>query len=108
MTRTIPTLFVLTAALAAQPRPLFPDPKPARSCESLATVSLPGVTIDSAAVEAATGQRPALCRVSASVTHAPAGDRIRVFLAFPIANWNGRFEGVGGGGFSGGNPNAVL
>src|SRR5689334_20452053 len=103
MPRTILTLLALAAALAAQPRPLFPDAKPARSCESLASVALPGVTIDSATVELATTQRPALCRVNASVTHADAADRIHVFLAFPMANWNGRFEGVGGGGFSGGN-----
>ncbi|HEY1340604.1 MAG TPA: tannase/feruloyl esterase family alpha/beta hydrolase [Bryobacteraceae bacterium] len=103
------TWFVLCAAsAAAQPMPLFPDATPARSCESLASVSLPDTTIDSAAVEPATGNRPAICRVTASVTHPPAGDRIRVFLGFPVDNWNGRFEGVGGGGFSGGNPNGVL
>src|SRR5690242_12641363 len=106
MTRWI-SFALCAASAAAQPKPLFPDAKPVRSCESLASLSLPDTTIDSAAVEPA-ANRPAICRVTASVTHPPAGDRIRVFLGFPVDNWNGRFEGVGGGGFSGGNPNGVL
>jgi len=82
--------------------------QPARTCESLTSVSLPNTTIDSASVEPATGARPAICRVNASVTHPPAADRVRVFLALPLTGWNGRFQGVGGGGFSGGNPNSVA
>ena len=33
---------------------------------------------------------------------------MRVFLALPEANWNGRFQGVGGGGYMGGNGAATL
>src|SRR5258708_3334512 len=78
-----------------------------RTCESLASVALPNTTIESAVVEAATGAR-AFCRVTAVLTHPPAGDRIRVFIGLPTTGWNGRFQGVGGGGFSGGNRNGVL
>jgi feruloyl esterase len=42
------------------------------------------------------------------VTHPPADDRIIVWIGLPVTGWNGRFEGVGGGGFSGGNPNGVV
>src|ERR1044071_3244339 len=106
--------YTLLAALCfaglalAQPKPLYPDAAPVRACQSLKSVTLPNTTIDAAAVEPATASRPAICRVTAVTTHPPAGDRVRIFLGLPMANWNGRFQGVGGGGFSGGNPNAVL
>ncbi len=45
--------------------------------------------------------------MTAIVTHPPAGDKVRIFLAFPMNDWNGRFQGVGGGGFSGGNSMAI-
>ena len=41
---------------------------------------------------------PPSCRVTATVTHPPAGDRIKVFIGLPLQSWNGRFQGVGGGG----------
>ena len=82
--------------------------QPVRTCESLASVALPNTTIESATVEAATAARAAFCRVTAVVTHPPAGDRVKIFIGLPLSGWNGRFEGVGGGGFSGGSPNAIL
>jgi hypothetical protein len=88
-------------------KPLAKVTAPARTCESLAELKLPNTTIESAAVEAATGPAPALCRVTAVVTHPAAGDKVRVFLAFPMTGWNGRFQGIGGGGFSGGNAMSV-
>jgi feruloyl esterase len=82
--------------------------QPVRTCESLQSLSLPDTTIESAATEPAAGNRPAFCRVTAVTTHPPAGDRIRVFIGLPLSGWNGRFQGVGGGGFSGGNANGVV
>ncbi len=84
-------------------KPLVPNAAPARSCESLLSVSLPDTTIDSAAIDETDGAN-ASCRITATVTHPPAGDKVKIFLAFPVKNWNGRFQGVGGGGFSGGTP----
>lgn len=89
-----------SSLMQAPPRPLVANAKPVRSCESLATVALPNTTIESAALDAAD---PNTCRVVAVTTHPPAADRIRVWIAIPMANWNGRFLGNGGGGFSGGN-----
>ena len=89
-------------AAEAFPRPLFPDVKPVCSCEELARVSLPHTTIDSAKLDS-----NGWCRVTASVTHPPTGDRVRLFIGLPITNWNGRFQGNGGGGFSGGSAGSL-
>jgi Tannase and feruloyl esterase len=86
---------------AASPRPLYSDAAPARDCASLASVSLPDTTVESAVDD------QGVCRVTAVVTHPPADDKVKIWVALPIRNWNGRFQGVGGGGFSGGNENAV-
>ncbi len=90
--------------MQAPPAAVIPNAKPVRSCESLTTVSLPDTTIESAAVDAA---NPNVCRVVAITTHPPAGDKVRIWLAIPTSNWNGRFLGNGGGGFSGGNAGVV-
>src|SRR5689334_20853873 len=88
-------------------KPLVANALPSRTCESLTAMSIPNTTIESAALDPGDGAAGASCRVTAIVTHPPAGDRVRIFLAFPMKDWNGRFQGVGGGGFSGGNPMAV-
>src|SRR5262245_25103673 len=94
---------VITFVRAAEtpPKPLFPGATPVCSCESLAKVSLPNTTIDSAALDPSNGW----CRVTATVTHPPTGDRVKVFIGLPVTNWNGRFQGTGGGGFLGGHTN---
>ena len=86
------------------PKALIPNARPVRTCESLAEIALPNTTIESAAVDAT---NTALCRVIAITTHPPAGDKVRIWVAIPLSNWNGRFMGNGGGGFSGGNAGAV-
>ena len=93
----------LTQAAEVSPKALFPDAMPICPCESLAKVSLPNTTIDSAAIDPTDGS----CRVTATVTHPPAGDRVKVFLGLPMKNWNGRFRGNGGGGFSGGSAGSL-
>jgi feruloyl esterase len=45
--------------------------------------------------------------VTAITTHPPAGDKVRIWFGIPIANWNGRFLGTGGGGLSGGSPGGI-
>jgi feruloyl esterase len=86
------------------PKPLVANAKTVRSCESLASVALPNTTIESAAVDPSD---PGVCRVTAITTHPPAGDKIRIWVAIPTSNWNGRFMGTGGGGFLGGSPLGV-
>ncbi len=86
------------------PKPVIANTKPVRSCESLATVSLPNTTIESAAVDP---NNAGICRVTAVTTHPPTGDKVKIWVGIPTANWNGRFLGTGGGGFSGGNAGGV-
>jgi feruloyl esterase len=81
--------------------------RPVRTCESLAAVGLPNTTIVSAVLVAATATVPEHCAVQATVTNPPAGDQIRVGVWLPTRNWNRRFQGIGGGGFSGGSPTTV-
>lgn len=104
------TLATILGGLAAflraaekPPEALFPGIAPACSCESLTNVSLPNTTIESAQIDASN----AMCRVTAVVTHPPAGDRVKVWIGLPLTNWNGRFQGTGGGGFLGGHPNSL-
>jgi feruloyl esterase len=61
----------------------------------------------SATLVAATASVPAHCAVQAVVTNPPANDQIRVGVWLPTQNWNRRFQGLGGGGFSGGSPTTV-
>jgi hypothetical protein len=99
-----------SAGFGAQP-PLGTTPKPAivnaktvRSCESLATLALANTTIESAAVDPA---NPGICRVTAIATHPPTGDKVRIWIGIPTSNWNGRFLGIGGGGFLGGSAAGI-
>lgn len=100
------TISIATTCVGAAdtpPKPLFPDAAPVCTCESLLKVSLPNTTIDSAVVEPSDGS----CRITATVTHPPSGDRVKVFIGLPATNWNGRFRGNGGGGFSGGSAGSL-
>src|SRR5262249_8078195 len=86
------------------PKPVVANAKPVRLCESLAAVALPNTTIESATVDA---DNAGVCRVVAITTHPPTNDKVRIWIAIPMANWNGRFLGTGGGGLVGGNPAGV-
>ena len=80
------------------PQAIFKDNAPIRSCDSLLDIAIPNTKIDVTRVDELDGS----CRVTATVTHPPASDRVRVFVALPQNSWNGRFRGTGGGGFWGG------
>jgi hypothetical protein len=80
---------------------------PVRSCESLASVSLTNTTITSAVSDPGNATTPASCRVHAITTHPPVGDQVNIDIWLPLAAWNGRFQGTGGGGFSGGGPGSL-
>jgi len=82
----------------------------AQSCDALAKLSLPHTTITRAESVAAgpftppTGRRianlPAFCRVTGVIKPAPdSGIRFEVWM--PASAWNGKFQGVGNGGFAG-------
>lgn len=116
MTRYLP--LVLLAAMLGDVASAQAQSAPI-SCERLAALALPETTITSAAVAAGTftlpsggppgaalgGGRgftdlPDFCRVAATL--APSKDsNIRVEVWLPASGWNGKFLGVGNGGWSG-------
>jgi feruloyl esterase len=95
---------VVPSLMQAAPKPAIPNVKAVQSCESLTNVRLPDTTIESATVDTSNTN---ICRIVAVKTHPPAGDKVRIWVAIPTTNWNGRFLGTGGGGFSGGSPAGV-
>jgi feruloyl esterase len=82
----------------------------AATCDSLATLTLPGTTIATAQVVPAgsftppSGQAiknlPAFCRV-AGVLKPSTDSNIQFEVWLPSAGWNGKFQGMGNGGFAG-------
>jgi len=100
--------FVSLAGALAQPadfplKPIYPDAEPVCSPEELKKVIIPNTTIESVTVD----DRDGAVRVTAIVTHPPAKDRVKVWVALPVKNWNGRFRGNGGGGFMTGTPDSL-
>ena len=102
MVRTVFALFACTAAAASA--------SAATSCQALARLTLPGVSIASA-VSVSTGSftppggkpianLPAFCRVTGVISPTPDSN-IRFEVWMPSADWNGKFEGAGNGGFAG-------
>jgi feruloyl esterase len=100
---------VTVAAMSAVCRP--PNAAASQPCESLSSVQLPDTTITSVASvdngsftppslpgapPAAALTVPAFCRVQLTVK-----PQVRIELWLPTSGWNGKFEGVGGGGFAG-------
>jgi feruloyl esterase len=93
----------------------FPAPVSAATCESLQSLRLPNVAITHAVVVAA-GQftppgrggtpppvyakLPAFCRVAATLTPTRDSD-IKIEVWMPSQGWNGKFSGVGNGGWAG-------
>lgn len=93
---------------AAADRPGQVAASPADSCDRLTGLALKNTVVTTATVAPASGALPVTCRVHARVTHPPAGDSVTVDVWMPIEGWNGRFQGVGGGGYLGGSPQSLA
>lgn len=109
-------IFLLLAASALYVHPALAQPD-AKSCASLAQISLPNGHVTSAQVVSAGAfvqpglkpdekppavyaVTPAFCRVTATLTPTSDSD-IKVEVWMPLAGWNGKFRGQGNGGFAG-------
>ncbi len=97
----------------------------AQSCETLMSLRLPNTSITAAqAVDAGAfaapgrggaaaapsqvyGRLPAFCRLAATLTPSSDSD-IKMEIWLPAANWNGKFEEVGNGAFSGAIEYAAM
>ena len=110
---------VLVAVVLASAMPRQPL-KAATACDKLTSLALPNVTITLARDVAAGAFRPtsegggddppanprafsalpAFCRVAATLKPSSDSD-IKMELWMPAANWNGKFQAVGNGAFSG-------
>lgn len=89
------------------------------SCSSLVALSLAGATVNTA-IDTPAGTVPGpfpgfpptpvpeTCRVHATATSPGVNDHIGIDVWMPVKGWNGRFEGVGGGGYSTGSPNSLA
>lgn len=44
-----------------------------------------------------------ICLVNVTLTHPGTGDRVHNWYALPLSDWNGRFQGIGGGGYAAGS-----
>ena len=111
------------AALALASSPLFvevmtPAASSGTACATLAALTIPNVTIKSAtAVSAgaftppgaqAAMTLPAFCRIEATARPTSDSDiRFEVWIP-PIDTWNGKFEGVGNGGYQGSISYAAM
>jgi feruloyl esterase len=69
------------------------------SCESLAGLSLPDTTITLARQDASS-DLPAFCRVAATLKPTSDSD-IKIEVWLPVSGWNGKYQAVGNGGWSG-------
>ena len=88
----------------------------AESCEDLAKLKLPDTTISMARpvaagalaqpsqpagpADASLARMPALCQVRAVIRHT-VDSEIKIEVWMPAAGWNGKFLGVGNGGWAG-------
>lgn len=94
---------------------IMASPAVAASCESLSSLKLPDTTITAAQLVAAGAfspsanpgaapaffkDLPAFCRVTAVLKPSKDSD-IKMEVWMPAAGWNGKYEGVGNGGFAG-------
>jgi feruloyl esterase len=71
----------------------------AASCSDLAGLALPQASITAAEANDA-GDLPALCRVAATLRPSNDSD-IKVEVWLPLTGWNGKYQAVGNGGWSG-------
>ncbi|ALG07045.1 tannase/feruloyl esterase family alpha/beta hydrolase [Kibdelosporangium phytohabitans] len=79
---------------------------PGADVVSVTAIDKPGGTVEyppEYPIPPVTGVPP-YCEVTAVLTHPGVGDRVTVKLWLPATGWKGRFQGVGGGGYSMGAP----
>jgi feruloyl esterase len=94
--------------LPAAPVPRLSQATPVRSCESFAAADhFGGASVREARVVQSTGGTGDSCRLTIEVSTPLSSNVITVWLMLPLRHWNGRFLGLGGGGWMPGFPAAL-
>ena len=101
---------VTPGAQAAPPGSTPESVAPVMNCDadSFTELGLANTTVIEAVRHAGDATTPASCRVTLSVDDAEDSGVVTVWVYLPETTWNGRFQGVGGGGFSGGSPGSLI
>ena len=73
----------VTYSLEKPPAPIYTNALPVCAPDDLRKVALPNTTIDNVTAD------KNVCKVTLTVTHPPATDRVKVWVALPTKNWNG-------------------
>ena len=96
---------LLHAALAAATVNSSPtDKRSGTSCTSLTAPDVSGADITSISGTEASDH----CAVQIYLTHTDATDNVSIITWLPLTDWNGRYQGTGGGGFSTGGSSTAL
>jgi feruloyl esterase len=88
--------------------------KPTQTCDSLKGTAIHDTsdnvtfTVQTTTNDAGDATTPASCRVLVTATHPPSGDNENIWIWLPSSGWNGRFQGTGGGGYSGGSQTNLV
>lgn len=83
------------------------SPTPASNCADLSALQMPNTTITTTS-DPGNATTPPSCRVTLAIAQPPTAQVVTVWVYLPEAGWNGRFEGVGGGGFVGGSQSSLI
>ncbi len=95
--------------LPAVVKPAIPQVRPAQSCEKLLnTRPSMDATVREAQVIPGNGNMGEWCRVTIEIAPPSSPHIITAWLGLPISDWNGRFLGLGGGGWVPGFPPALA
>jgi feruloyl esterase len=94
--------------LPAAPVPALSQTTPVRSCESFTAAHVfANASVREARVVRSTNGADELCRLTIEVPTPLAPTIVSVWLVLPVQHWNGRFLGLGGGGWMPGFPAAL-
>jgi hypothetical protein len=107
---TASAVLVAPGAQAAPPDRTPESATPVISCdaESFTQLGLANTTVTGAVRHAGDATTPASCRVTLTVDDPEDSGVVTVWVYLPETTWNGRFQGVGGGGFTGGSPERLV
>lgn len=98
------TTIVFVGLGTATTSPRDNEKRQGTACASLTAPAVENATITSISAVENNGT----CEVYTYLTHTGSSDNVSIITFLPINSWNGRFQGIGGGGFSSGGSASQL